>query len=87
VDDPAPPKEAVIFAVERDGQARSCRLVDCGPYGVEARVCDGDVDAGFFAQRFATMALALEWAAALHAEMLTQGWSKPAPECATVPRS
>jgi hypothetical protein len=64
----------VLFELEREGLRRSVRLVDRGSYGVEARVCDGEVDAGFFAQRFTTMALALEWAAALHAEMLTQGW-------------
>jgi hypothetical protein len=58
VDDPPAPTETILFAVERDGQIRSCRLLDLGPYGVKARLCDGDVDAGFFAQRFVTMGLA-----------------------------
>ena len=73
-DDLALPKDAVLFSLERDGQLRCCRLVDRGRYGVEARVCDRDDTARFFSQRFGTMALGLEWAAELRAEILTQGW-------------
>jgi hypothetical protein len=84
-DDSPAPNAAVLFALERDGQLRCCRLVDRGRDGVEARVCDGDDTAGFFSQRFATMALALDWAAALHAEMLTQGWVEAWPGSRPLP--
>jgi hypothetical protein len=37
----------MLFALKSHGQSRSCRIVDRGPFGVEARICDGDVKRDF----------------------------------------